>query len=95
MYSSPCSKHFACITSCNFKTHSRDRYHRCSHDPDFTDEDTEAWACQWLRSKRILLSIQETWVPSLGREYPLEKGMVTHSSIFVWEIPWTKNPGGL
>ena len=28
-----------------------------------------------------LLSIQETQVESLGQEDPLEKGMVTHSSI--------------
>ena len=33
--------------------------------------------------------IQETWVRSLGREDPLEKGMATHSSILVWRIPWT------
>ena len=25
----------------------------------------------------------------------LEKEMVTHSSILTWEIPWTKEPGGL
>ena len=29
-----------------------------------------------------LPAMQETWVPSLGQEDPLEKGMVTHSSIF-------------
>ena len=28
-----------------------------------------------------LLSMQETWVESLGQEDPLEKGMATHSSI--------------
>ena len=39
--------------------------------------------------------MQETWVQSLGREDPLEEGMATHSSILVWEIPWTKEPGGL
>ena len=38
---------------------------------------------------------QETWVPSLGREDPLEKGMATHSSILAWRIPWTEEPGGL
>ena len=27
--------------------------------------------------------MQETWVPSLGREDPLEEGMATHSSILV------------
>ena len=34
-------------------------------------------------------------VQSLGREDPLEKGMVTHSSILAWRIPWTEEPGGL
>ena len=37
----------------------------------------------------------ETWVPSLGQEDPLEKGMVMHSSILAWRIPWTDEPGGL
>ena len=30
--------------------------------------------------------MQETWVLSLGREDPLEKGMATHSSILAWRI---------
>ena len=34
--------------------------------------------------------MQETRVWSLGREDPLEKEMATHSSILVWEIPWTE-----
>ena len=34
-------------------------------------------------------------VQSLGQEDPLEKGMATHSSILVWGIPWTEEPGGL
>ena len=33
-------------------------------------------------------------VQSLGQEDPLEKEMATHSSILVWEIPWTEEPGG-
>ena len=40
-------------------------------------------------------AIQETWVQSLGWEDPLEKGMVTHSSILAWIIPWTEEPGRL
>ena len=32
-------------------------------------------------------AMQETWVQSLGREDPLEKGMATHSSILAWRIP--------
>ena len=34
-----------------------------------------------------LLARCETWVPSLGWEDPLEKGMATHSSILAWRIP--------
>ena len=37
----------------------------------------------------------ETQVRSLGLEGPLEKGIVTHSSILAWTIPWTEDPGGL
>ena len=37
---------------------------------------------------------QETRVRSLGQEDPLEKGMANHSSISVWRIPWTEEPGG-
>ena len=39
--------------------------------------------------------MQETWVWSLTWEDPLKKEMTTHSSILVWEIPWTEEPGGL
>ena len=42
-----------------------------------------------------LPAIQETLVWSLGGEDPLEKVMATHSSILVWRIPWTEEPGGL
>ena len=42
-----------------------------------------------------LLSMQETQVPTLGQEDPLEKGMATHSSILAWRIPGTEEPGGL
>ena len=37
---------------------------------------------------------QETWVRSLGREDPLEKGMAPHSSILAWRIPWAEEIGG-
>ena len=39
--------------------------------------------------------MQEIRVRSLGEEDPLEKGMVIHSSILAWRIPWTEEPGGL
>ena len=46
------------------------------------------------RLKR-LPPMRETQVRSLGREDPLEKEMVIHSSIPAWRIPWMEKPGGL
>ena len=40
---------------------------------------------------KILLAVQETQVPSLGWEDPLEKGMATHSSILAWRTPGTED----
>ena len=42
-----------------------------------------------------LPAVQETWVWSLGEEYPVEEGMATHSSILAQKIPWIEEPGGL
>ena len=39
--------------------------------------------------------MQETQVPSLGQEDPLEKGIATDSSILAWRIPWTEESGRL
>ena len=44
---------------------------------------------------KLLPTMQETQVQSLGWEDPLEKEMATHSSILAWRIPWTEEPGGL
>ena len=38
---------------------------------------------------------QEMQVQSLGREDPLEEGMVTHPSILAWRVPGTEEPGRL
>ena len=40
-------------------------------------------------------AVQETWAQSLGQEDLLEKEMATDSSILMWRIPWTEEPGGL
>ena len=40
-------------------------------------------------------AMQETHLPTLGQEEPLEKGMATHSSVLPWEMPRTEEPGGL
>ena len=41
-----------------------------------------------------LPTVQEIRVQHLSWEDPLEKGMVTHSSILAWRIPWTKELEG-
>jgi len=38
---------------------------------------------------------QETAVPPLGWEDPLEKKMASHSSVLAWEVLWTKEHGRL
>ena len=42
------------------------------------------------RIKR-LPAMQETWVGSVGREYPLEEEMAAHFSILTWKIPWKRS----
>ena len=54
-----------------------------------------AWASLVAQTVKNLPAMQKTRVQSLGWEDPLEKGMATHSSILVWRIPWTEEPGGL
>ena len=44
---------------------------------------------------KYLPTMQETRVQSLGWEDHLEKEMATHSSILVWKIPQTEEPGRL
>ena len=44
---------------------------------------------------KSLAAMQETLVQFLGQEDPLEKDMITHSSILVWRLPWTEEPDGL
>ena len=53
------------------------------------------WAslvAQWLKH---LPPVWETWVWYLVWEDPLEKEMLTHSSISAWRIPWMEKPGRL
>ena len=45
------------------------------------------WASQIVQTVK---NLPETWVQSLVQEYPMEKGMATHTSILTWRIPWTK-----
>ena len=51
--------------------------------------------CSVVKNPPAMHKSQETWVRSLGQENPLEAEIATHSSILVWRIPWTWEPGGL
>ena len=44
---------------------------------------------------RNLPIMQDAQVQSLGQEDPLEKEMVSHSSILAWRFPRTEEPEGL
>ena len=69
----------------------------------FANKQIEAWkgpgTCHWnslvAQTVKNLLAVQETQVQSLVPEDLLEKGMATHSSIFVRRIPRTEEPGWL
>ena len=62
-----------------------------------------AWTCGEIvlffraslvaQTGKNLPAVQETRVPSLGQDDPLEKWMATHSSFLAWRIPWTQEPG--
>ena len=48
-----------------------------------------------VKNTPTMQELPRDMVQSLGWEDPLEEGMETHSSILVWRIPWTEEPGGL
>ena len=55
--------------------------------------ENEQSACMCgVQTVKSLSAVQETWVQSLGREDPPEKGMATHSSILAWRISRTEGP---
>ena len=51
------------------------------------------WASPVAQTVMNPPAVQETWVQSLDREDPLEKGMATHSRILARRIPWAEEPG--
>ena len=57
------------------------------------------WPCMWVslvaQMVKNLSVMQETLVPSLSWEDPLENGMATHSSILAWRITWAEEPSRL
>ena len=55
----------------------------------------DSWASLVAQTVKNLPAMQETQLPSLGREDPLEEELTTHSCILAWRISWTEEPGGL
>ena len=53
------------------------------------------WASLVAQRVKNPPAMQDTWVRSLGREDPLEKGMATHFSFLTWRMPWTEEPSRL
>ena len=81
------------------------RYKRSS---DFKNEPLSTFHTLVMFTQRINANLRMMKLPgckvvknllanagSLGQEDPLEKKMVTHSSILAWKIPGTEEPGGL
>ena len=57
-----------------------------------------SWLPRWLSDKEPTCQCRRHkshWFNPWVRKIPLEKEIVTHSSILAWEIPWTEEPGGL
>ena len=59
---------------------------------DIVSYDAKALGAQLVKNPPAMC---ETWVQSLGWEDHVEKGMIAHSSILAWRIPWTEETGGL
>ena len=76
-----CWQFLCCVFLDNFYVHKR--IYICIH----------RWASLVSQMVKNPPAMQETWVWSLSWKHPLEKGMATHSSILVWRILWTEEPG--
>ena len=90
------------MSSCRGSSWPRDQISISYQKPPYTHTHTHTYVHIYThRASQVALVVKnptvihETWVRSLGGEDPLEKEMVTHSSILAWRIPWTEEPGGL
>ena len=62
---------------------------------DLKQTKTLVWASLVALMVKNLPAMQVTQVWSLSREDPLQKEIAIHSSVLVWEIPWTEKLGGI
>ena len=84
-----------CKLPCGPLKLSVDRVNTFTHHSHPSSHGVFTGASLVAQTVKKLPALWETQVRSLGREYPLEKEMATHSSILAWEIPWIEEPGGL
>ena len=61
----------------------------------FFSEYKVIWASLVAQKVKNLTTMSETWVQSLGREDPLEKGMAADSTILAWRILWIEETAEL
>ena len=66
----------------SYVTHMQLRHHRYLEDSFSWDDDNESLC---LKEEREQVTMQETWVQSLGWEDPLEKATAVHSSTLAWK----------
>ena len=90
---------YICVTYIYTHTHTHTCIYTCTniHTHKNTMEYYSAIkkSCLMVQMLKSLSAMHGTQVQSLGQEDPLEKGMLTHSSILAWRIPWTEEPGRL
>ena len=73
--------------------------HTCTHTPHLVVLRFEGPQCSWraflgdsaVKNLPAMQEMQETGVPSLGWEGPLEEEMATCSSILAWGTTWTED----
>ena len=72
------------------KSYDKPQQHIKKQRHNFADKGPDSQCQSSLVAQMVtnMLAVQEAWVRSLGQEDPLKKGMVTHSSILDWRIPW-------
>ena len=73
---------------------SHESWWSCSGELSLDNCYPRSWASLVAQTVKNPPAMQETWVWTLGREYPREK-RTSHFSILAWRIPWTKEPGRL
>ena len=80
------------LAICNLSDIVKYNFHQVTPAQNLTANSLTPLVVQMMKN---MPTMQETWVWSLGQEDPLEKGVAIHSTILVWRILWTEEPGRL